>query len=116
MRYKCERCFVFREQMKMPFPLATFRGHAKASVFRRDSRVRVQGEVVVQLDYSGMVQLLVDSVFPARMSAGRETNGRVTNHKAVTKNKPSVQAKKTHNTLSPWLLGTPSLYLVYQAR
>lgn len=34
-----------------------------------DSRVRIQGEIVVQFDYSGMVQLLVYPVFPARMPA-----------------------------------------------
>lgn len=32
-----------------------------------DSRVGIQGEIVVQFDYSGMVQLLVYPVFPARM-------------------------------------------------
>lgn len=34
-----------------------------------DSRVSIQGEIVVQFDYSGMVQLLVYPVFPARMPA-----------------------------------------------
>lgn len=34
-----------------------------------DSRVGIQGEIVVQFDYSGMVQLLVYPVLPARMPA-----------------------------------------------
>lgn len=32
---------------------------------RGDSRVRVEGEIVVQFDDSGMIQLLVYPVFPA---------------------------------------------------
>lgn len=41
---------------------------------RGDSRVRVEGEIVVEFDYSGMIQLLVYPVLPARVPGRKSSN------------------------------------------
>lgn len=62
----------------------------------RDSRVSVQGKVVIEFDYSGMVQLLVDSIFSTGMSGvDKITNEHVHERKCETKKEKKKDGQHT---------------------